>query len=70
MATDAMTSGARSEPAAQRYAPSWLDGAFDAILALPGPTWAAHLLLMIPSALVSNSAIWLSGLRPFGDLLG
>lgn len=49
------------------YARSWLDVFFAAMTALPGPTWLAYLLLIIPSVLLSTSALWLSGLLPFGQ---
>lgn len=50
------------------YPRSWLDRLFDRITALPGPTWLAYALLVIPSVLISNSALWLSGLSPWGQL--
>jgi hypothetical protein len=50
------------------YRPSWLDLLFDAISALPGPTWLAYLALMLPSVALTNSSLWLSGLQPWGAL--
>ncbi len=50
------------------YARSWLDVAFDGLVALPGPTWLAWLALLVPSIVLTNSALWLSELRPWGEL--
>jgi hypothetical protein len=50
------------------YAPSWLDLLFDWLARLPGPTWLVYLVLVIPSTLLSTSALWLSGLIPVGTL--
>lgn len=51
-----------------RYPPSWLDRLFDFIRRLPGPTWVAYVLLLVPSIFVATSALWLSGLRPWGEM--
>lgn len=67
MATEAIAAVRPASDPARPYAPSWLDLLFDALAALPGPTWLAYLLLTIPSAVLANSAIWLSGLRPLGE---
>lgn len=64
-ATDAASVRAAS---ARPYAPSWLDVVFDGIAGLPGPTWVAYLVLIIPSILLTNSALWISGLRPWGEM--
>jgi hypothetical protein len=53
---------------ARLYRPSWLDLLFDAIAALPGPAWLAYAVLALPSILVSNAALWLSGLEPWGEV--
>ncbi len=61
---------AAARPAGERvapYAPSWLDRLYDWLVALPGPTWLAYVVLGTLSVLVANSALWLSGLRPYGD---
>jgi hypothetical protein len=50
------------------YPPSLLDRLYDWLVALPGPTWLAYLVLAILSIVVANSAIWLSGLRAVGDI--
>jgi hypothetical protein len=50
------------------YGPSWLDVLFDWLTSLPGPTWLAYLVLVIPSTILSTSALWLSGLIPVGTL--
>lgn len=49
------------------YARSWLDVLFDAMSALPGPTWLAYLGVTFVSVIVANAAPWLAGLRPWGD---
>ncbi len=53
---------------ARPYARSWLDVFFGAMSALPGPTWVAYAVLTVLSIALSNSALWLSGLRPWGEL--
>ena len=59
----------RADEASRRpYAPSWLDLLFDWLARLPGPTWLAYLVLVVPSVLLSTSALWLSGLLPVGSL--
>jgi hypothetical protein len=50
------------------YAPSWIDRLFDVMSALPGPTWLAYAVLVVPGVALANSALWLSGLRPWGSL--
>lgn len=50
------------------YRASWLDVLFDAITALPGPTWLAYVILVGPSIVIANSALWLSGLQPWLEL--
>lgn len=67
MTTDTNKAGsarARGRP----YARSWIDLFFGWMTALPGPTWLAYAVLVLPSTLLSNSALWLSGLRPWGDV--
>ncbi len=65
-----VTPAARADvPAvAPPYRQSWLDLLFDRIAALPGPTWLAYVVLVVASVVLSNSALWLSGLRPPGEL--
>lgn len=53
---------------ARPYRPSWLDTIFGLIANLPSPTWLAYLILIVPSVALSNSALWLSGLRPWGQI--
>ena len=67
MATEAIALTSTADGRARPYAPSWLDRLFDWIVDLPGPTWLAYLVLTVPSAILANAAIWLSGLRPFGE---
>lgn len=50
------------------YPRSWIDAFFAWMTALPGPTWLAYAMLVVPSVLVANAALWLSGLRPWGVL--
>lgn len=56
-----------SQGSPRPYARSWLDVVFDWITAQPGPTWVPYALLVVPSILLAQSALWLSGLRPVGD---
>lgn len=67
LTTDALAAGATRD-SGPRYARSWLDVFFGAMTALPGPTWLAYAALLVVSIGLSNSALWLSGLRPWGDL--
>lgn len=67
MTNDVVAAGATHAPA-NLYARSWLDAFFGAMTALPGPTWVAYAVLTTLSILLSNSALWLSGLRPWGEL--
>ena len=67
MTTEAVAAGA-TRTAARPYARSWIDVFFGAMTALPGPTWAAYTVLLVLSVGLSNSALWLSGLRPWGEL--
>lgn len=55
---------------ARPYGPSWFDRAFDLLEAAPGPTWLAYAILVIPSAMLSQSALWLSDLIPWGQVDG
>jgi hypothetical protein len=64
----AVGSTAQRRPVERPYAPSWLDRLFDWLARLPGPTWLAYLGLVIPSTVLSTSALWLSGLIPVGTL--
>jgi hypothetical protein len=57
----------RVDPA-RPYAPSWLDRLFDWLVSLPGPTWLAYLVLLPVSIILANSALWLSGLLPLGEI--
>jgi hypothetical protein len=50
------------------YRPSWLNALFDVMTRLPGPTWLAYVGLAVPYVLVSNAALWLSGLQSWGEL--
>jgi len=70
MTTDTIVVGATDRPggSARPYPPSWLDRAYDGLEGLPGPTWLAYLVLTVVSVLLANSAVWLSGLRPIGDV--
>jgi hypothetical protein len=52
------------------YEPSWLDRLFDWLTAVPGPTWLAYVVLLVPGIALGNSALWLSGLSPVGELDG
>lgn len=62
------SAAARIDAVDRPYRPSWLDTLFDAIARLPGPTWAAYLVLAIPSVLFSSTALWLSGVRAWWDV--
>ncbi len=66
MTTDSLVAGSARDPA-RPYARSWLDAFFGRMSALPGPTWLAYVVLALGSILLANSALWLSGLRPWGD---
>ena len=64
MATEAVAAGQGSsaiEATGRPYARSWIDVVFGWMSALPGPTWLAYLVLIIPSVALANSALWLSG---------
>jgi hypothetical protein len=50
------------------YPRSWIDAAFDALERLPAPTWLVYVGLTVPSVLLASSALWLSGLKPWGDI--
>lgn len=50
------------------YSRSWLDVIFDVMSGLPGPTWLAYAILVLPSIALSSSALWLSGLSPWGEV--
>ncbi len=67
LTTETFVTGATRDPA-RPYARSWLDVFFDTMTSLPGPTWIAYSVLLIASIALSNSALWLSGLRPWGEL--
>ncbi|TAL06217.1 MAG: hypothetical protein EPO00_11525 [Chloroflexota bacterium] len=67
MTTNVVAAGTTRD-SARPYARSWLDVFFGAMTALPGPTWVAYAVLTTLSILLSNSALWLSGLRPWGEL--
>lgn len=67
MATEAIAARAASDPA-RPYAASWLDRLYDWLVSLPGPTWLAYVVLIAASVVLANSANWLSGLRPLGEL--
>jgi len=66
MATITMSDEATAKSA--RYAASWLDQFIAWLEALPGPTAAAYLGLMLLAIVVSNLQNWLSGLTPVGAL--
>ena len=68
MATETIAAARLGGDTVRQYAPSWLDRLYDWLVSLPGPTWLAYLVLAILSVLVANSALWLSGLRPLGEL--
>jgi hypothetical protein len=67
-AAEQTRSSAGRRDADRLYHPSWLDVVFDWLAGLPGPTWLAYLVLIVPSAILNNSALWLSGLVPAGQL--
>ncbi len=50
------------------YRRSWIDVFFAWITGLPGPTWLAYVVLVIPSVLLANAQLWLSDMRPWGAL--
>jgi hypothetical protein len=64
----APAASATAPAVARPYPRSWLNLLFEAVTRLPGPTWLAYVVLAIPSIVVSNAALWLSGLRPWGEL--
>lgn len=68
MATAEIAATRMRGDAVRPYAPSWLDRLYDWLVALPGPTWLAYVGLGVVSVVVANSALWLSGLSPFGKL--
>lgn len=68
MVAEAAEAEIRSATSGRPYRPSWLDALFDALAGLPGPTWLAYLVVAAIGVVVSNSALWLSGLRPWGEL--
>lgn len=67
MATEAVAVSYTSDPV-RPYSRSWLDVFFDWMTALPGPTWLAWAIAFVPGILLTNSALWLSGLVPWGEL--
>lgn len=67
LTTDTLVAESVRDPA-RPYARSWLDVFFGAMTALPGPTWVAYAVLTVLSTVLSNSALWMSGLRPWGDM--
>jgi hypothetical protein len=68
MVASAIEREAPTPTAPRPYRASWLDVLFGAITALPGPTWLAYLVLLIPSVVLSNSMLWSSGIRPWGEI--
>lgn len=60
----------REAAGARPYRPSWFDWAFDLLERAPGPTWLAYFVLVIPSVLLNQSALWLSALIPLGQVDG
>ncbi|MEO8207777.1 MAG: hypothetical protein ABI598_01985 [Chloroflexota bacterium] len=63
-ATASMSGHAPTRP----YPPSWLDRLFNAISRIPGPTWLAYLVLVVPMILLNSTSRWLSGLTPWGEI--
>ena len=53
--------------ATRPYAPSWLQRLVDLIERLPGPTWAAYVVIAIASILVIHTQVWSSGVLPIGS---
>ena len=68
MATAEIAAARSTSGPARPYAPSWLDRLFGWFGGLPGPTWLAYLVLVVPSVLLKNPPLWLSGLGSFPDL--
>lgn len=67
MAAEAGAVSNTSDPT-RPYARSWLDLSFEWVTRLPGPTWLAYVIFLVPSIALSNSALWFSDLRPWGSL--
>jgi hypothetical protein len=60
------------EPIANRatvaYTPSWLHRLVDLIERLPGPTWAAYVVIAVVSIVVVHTQVWSTGVLPIGSL--
>ncbi len=70
MSSDAQTAdlvrtGATDAPITRPYGRSWVNVIVDGIVALPGPTWAAFLILIVVFAALSVLQAWVAGLVTF-----
>lgn len=70
MIADRTMDAAVADRPSRPFAPSWLNWLVARIDALPGPTWAAYLVLGVLSVLFSNAQAWVAGIAPLGAFDG